>query len=277
MARKDYSANALIPHGHHQNWILIEKTIREVERITDQWPNAETEIKVEGSRNLHGQYSSLLNAKIDLGDDIRDVTTVDITRLEEDDDSPNPYLAITLAKSPRTTSWVYASGPIKRTCEELVHHLQAFILQQINYPTTANGGHGEAAAIEARLQHLHPVIKTAAIARLRGGHGDEAVEEACKTVGARLRKLSGIDDDGASLVAEVLGKKRIVALNKGATRSDISEQDGYMHLGMALYRAARNPRAHRPSDPNFSVDEIIEWLSVASALHRALDRATPPT
>ncbi len=46
-----------------------------------------------------------------------------------------------------------------------------------------------------------------------------------------------------------------------------------MFLGMALFRAGRNPRAHRPADPDFDRDEIVEWLHVASVMHRALDRA----
>ncbi|MFJ9140084.1 TIGR02391 family protein [Streptomyces griseus] len=275
MARRDFSANALVPHGHHQNWALIEEVIKEAERVTDQWPYAETEITVKGKRDLYGRYNSLIDAKIGLGDDHRDVTQVDITRLERDGDDSDMYLSVTFAKSERETSWVYASGPVKRTCEELVRSLQAFVLQAINHPEMARMNSGGGAGIEAQLQHLHPAIRSGALARLASGHGDEAVEEACKSVGARIRQLSGLDDDGASLVSTALGSRRIIAINEGVSKSDVSEQEGYMHLGMALYRAARNPRAHRPSDPNFNQSEVTEWLSVASALHRALDRAKP--
>ncbi|MEU8473894.1 TIGR02391 family protein [Streptomyces hygroscopicus] len=185
------------------------------------------------------------------------------------------YASVTLSKSQRDTSWVYASGPVKRTCEELVRSLQSFILQAINYPELTGVNSRQGSGIEPSLRHLHPAVRSGALTRLASGHGDEAVEEACKSVGARLRQLSGLDDDGASLVTTALGKRRLIAINDGITRSEISEQEGYMHLGLALYRAARNPRAHRPSDPDFNADEVIEWLSVASALHRALDRAKP--
>ncbi|MEV6226929.1 TIGR02391 family protein [Saccharopolyspora shandongensis] len=275
MARRDFSADALIPHGHHQNWNLMDAIIRELERVTDQWPSAETEISVQGKRDLYGSYGSLLDAKIGLGEDHRDVTTVDISRIERDSDDSDMYVSVTLAKSQRDTSWVYATGPVKRTCEELVRGLQAFILQALNSPEITRNDSAGPSEIESRLQHLHPAIKSGALRRLASGHGDDAVEEACKSVGARLRQLSGLDDDGASLVTNTLGSRRLIAINTGATKSEVSEQEGYMHLGVALYRAARNPRAHRPSDPNFNADEVIEWLSVASALHRALDRAKP--
>ncbi|MDI6410926.1 TIGR02391 family protein [Streptomyces albus] len=273
MAPRDYSANALIPHGHHQNWKLIEEIIREMERVTDQWADAETSITVQGKRDLYSSQSSLLDVKIELGDDQRDVTEVDISRIDQDDEGGNRFLSVTLSKSERKTSWVYASGPVKRTCEELVRGLQAFTLQAINHPELARLNSNENGGNASQLQHLHPAIKPSALARLENGHGDEAVEEACKSVGARLRQLSGLDDDGASLVSHALGSRRLVAINDGSTRSEVSEQEGYMHLGLALYKAARNPRAHRPSDPNFDTNEVIEWLSVASALHRALDKA----
>ncbi|MFE6768075.1 TIGR02391 family protein [Streptomyces fimicarius] len=275
MARRDFSADALVPHGHHQNWTLIEEIIKEMERMTSQWPDAETGIIVKGKRDLYGRYDSLIDAKIGLGDDHRDVTEVDITRAERDNEDSDMYISVTLSKSQRETSWVYASGPVKRTCEEFVRNLQAFVLQAINHPETSRTNANEEVGIEIRLQHLHPAIRSSALARLASGHGDEAVEEACKSVGARIRRLSGLDDDGASLVSNALGSRRLVAINEGVTKSDVSEQEGYMHLGLALYRAARNPRAHRPSDPDFNPDEVTEWLSVASALHRALDRATP--
>ncbi|MEU8349048.1 TIGR02391 family protein [Streptomyces sp. NPDC048845] len=277
MVRRDYYANASIPHGHHQNWHLIEEVIRELERVTDQWVEAETSITVQGKRDLYGSYNSLLDAKIELGDDHRDVTEVDISRQEFDEDGEYRTLSVTLAKNERNTSWVYASGPVKRTCEDLVRNLQSFILQVINHPETARLNSSAGEGIAARLQHLHPAVKPAAMARLVSGHGDEAVEEACKGVAARLRQLTGLDDDGVSLVSSALRKQGPIAINDGITTSDASEQQGYMHLGQALFLAARNPRAHRPSDPNFDTNEVIEWLSVASALHRALDRADPST
>ncbi|MBO3673535.1 TIGR02391 family protein [Streptomyces sp. NEAU-YJ-81] len=280
MARRDYYATALVPHGHHQNWDLFEKIARELERVTDQWPEAETKFYFKGKRDLYGKYDTLIDAQIDLGDDRRDVTSVDIARYERDGDYPDTQISVTLAKNQKDTSWVYASGPVKRTCEEFARTLQTFILHTIKHPeSTTTLPQQKRDAIAARLQHLHPAIKPGALARLSSGHGDEAVVEACQSVGARLQQLSGLDDDGASLVSRTLGKQRIIAVNDGVKSSEISEQEGYMHLGMALFRAARNPRAHRPSDPDFDTDEVIEWLSVASALHRALDRATvtPPS
>ncbi|MCT2589194.1 TIGR02391 family protein [Streptomyces sp. N2-109] len=273
MVRRDFSANALIPHGHHQDWDLIEEILQEIERVTSQWVHAETEISVDGVNSLYGRYSSVIDAKIDLGDDQRDVTEVHILRTDRDSDSDST-IYVTLAKSQRDTSWVLVSGPKKKVCDDLARSLQSFILQLIKHPQAKEGTARVQGGLEVRLQHLHPIIKQGALTRLINGHGDEAVEEACKSIGARVRKMSGLDEDGASLIGKAFGKNAYIAINPGTTTSGVSEQEGYMYLGMALYRAARNPRAHRPSDPNFDIDEVIEWLSVASALHRAIDRST---
>jgi uncharacterized protein (TIGR02391 family) len=269
MPRRQFTSDARIPHGHHQNWKLVERVIGEMERVTSQWPDAETRIGVRGVKELHGSYDTLIDAEIDLGEDRRDVTEVDITRSTYDDDDDDWYLSVTLAKS--RNAGVYATGPVKKTCEDLVRNLQSFILQAINYPVSV-ASHSAQQELSLRLQHLHPALREGSFVRLSNGHGDEAVEEACKSVGARLRALTGLDEDGVALVGKALGKNGRIAINNGVTKSEESEQEGIMHLGMALYRAARNPRAHRPADPDYSIDEVIEWLSVASALHRALDR-----
>jgi hypothetical protein len=134
MTKKDYSANALIPHGHHQDWALVEQIVDEMERITEQFPDTETEIICKGSGDLYGRYGSFIDAMVGLGEEQRDVRVVDITRLREEYDNSDIYLSVTLHKSPKETSWVYASGPIKQTCEDLVRRLQKFILEAINHP-----------------------------------------------------------------------------------------------------------------------------------------------
>ncbi|MGK8508213.1 TIGR02391 family protein [Nocardia asiatica] len=273
MAIREYDSTARLPHNHHQNWPLMEELEREMDRVTAQWPSVEPEVQVEGINQLDGRYSSLLDARIALADDVRDLTKVVLTRFSKnDEDGSEWYLSITLCKHRSETSWIYTSGPVQATCDSLARRMQEFILKLINYPSS--GASSGPSTIESRLQHLHPAIKAGAISRLRNGHGDDALEEACKSVGARLRQLSGVvDQDGAVLVGETLGRKRLIALNDGITQTEISEQEGYMFLGMALFRAGRNPRAHRPADPEFDQDEIVEWLHVASVMHRALDRA----
>ncbi|MEV6072050.1 TIGR02391 family protein [Nocardia sp. NPDC052001] len=275
MARRECYATAHLPHGHHQNWPLAEQIERELDRVTAQWPSAGPEIKAEGINELYGRYASLLDLRIVLAEDARDVTQLAITRFSKnDDDGSEWHLAVYLNKHRSETSWVYVSGPVQATCDALARNMQEYILKLIDYPTVTGGS--VPSAMETRLQGLHPAIKAGAIARLRTGHGDDAVEEACKSIGARLRRLGNLaDQDGAALVSETLGRKRLIALNSGATQTEVSEQEGYMYLGMALFRAGRNPRAHRPSDPEFDEDEVVEWLYIASALHRVLDRVDP--
>ncbi|WP_433598741.1 TIGR02391 family protein [Nocardia sp. CA-135953] len=273
MAIREYDSSARLPHNHHQNWPLMEELEREMDRVTAQWPSVVPEVQIEGINQLDDRYSSLLDTRIGLADDVRDVTQVTMTRFSRnDDDGSEWYLSIHLCKHRTDTSRIYVCGPVQATCDSIVRRLQEYILKLINYPTS--GATSGPSTIESRLQHLHPAIKAGAISRLRNGHGDDALEEACKSVGARLRQLSGlVDQDGAILVGETLGRKKLIALNEGVTQTDISEQEGYMFLGMALFRAGRNPRAHRPADPEFDQDEIVEWLHIASVMHRALDRA----
>ncbi|MFI6041396.1 TIGR02391 family protein [Nocardia sp. NPDC051321] len=275
MTRRDYSANARIPHSHHQDWRLIHKIDQEMDRVTSQWPNVGSRVDIAGINQLHGRYNSILDARVTLGSDVRDVTKVTMARFSKNDEGGSDWsLSISLCKHSSDTSWIYVSGPVQVSCESLARRMQEYILQIIDHPIQTGAAADSPGAIEDRLRYLHPAIRAGAIARLRNGHGDDALEEACKSIGARLRQMSGIaDEDGASLVSQALGSKRLIALNDGASKTEVSEQDGYMHLGMALFRAARNPRAHRPADPHFDLDEVVEWLHVVSAMHRALDRA----
>lgn len=142
MARRDFTATALIPHGHHQNWDLIDQVIKEVERVTSQWPEAETELTFKGKGDLYVRSESLIDARIELAEDFRDVVEVDIARRSEDYEESDAYLSVTLCKRKSDTSWVFCSGPVKRTCEDLVRRVQAFILEAINHPEVAHvGGH----------------------------------------------------------------------------------------------------------------------------------------
>lgn len=266
--RRDYDTSARIPDGWHQAWSFIENLIAEAERITGQWQSPETEIQgeVDGTTVYD---KTLLDLKIALGDYLKDVEGIRITRKTRR--GPERYLAIILAsKDSNSDSRVFVIDPIEADCIDLAKRVQAYILEQTHYQTTEPGQQFDF------LMNLHPLVRLSASSRLKAGHGDDAVEEACKGVGARLRKITALDLDGFDLISQALsGKSPRIRLNDGATKSDVSEQEGFMHLGMALFKAARNPRAHRPANTEYDVSEVLEWLAVASAIHRALDRRLP--
>lgn len=159
MARRDFTATALIPHGHHQNWGLIEEIIKEVERVTFQWPEAETELTFKGKGDLYVSSESLIDARIELAEDYRDVVEVEIARRSEEYEESDAYLSVTLCKRKSDTSWVFCSGPIKRTCEDLVRGVQAFILEAINHPESrmvnhVTGRSGPASSLDALADSL---------------------------------------------------------------------------------------------------------------------------
>ncbi|MCC3651683.1 hypothetical protein LIX60_09430 [Streptomyces sp. S07_1.15] len=121
---------------------MIEGIIKEVERVTFQWHEAETELTFKGKGDLYVSSESLIDARIELGEDYRDVVEVEIARRSEDYEDSDTYLSVTLCKRKSDTSWVFCSGPIKRTCEDLVRGVQAFILEAIDHPESRMVGPG---------------------------------------------------------------------------------------------------------------------------------------
>jgi uncharacterized protein (TIGR02391 family) len=81
-----------------------------------------------------------------------------------------------------------------------------------------------------------------------------AVFEAIKSVAAKIRCLSGLTGDGASLVQDAfaLGTdcSPILAVNPLVTETDKGEQRGFVNLLIGLFGTIRNPIAHNPK---------VEW------------------
>lgn len=106
----------------------------------------------------------------------------------------------------------------------------------------------------------------------------DAVFEAIKGLGQRIRDLSGVDDDGAALVTTVfaLGQSNMpmYAINSLRTDSERSEQKGFVNLVTGVFSMFRNPAAHVPK-VKWHVDEqdTVDLLSTLSLVHRRLDRA----
>jgi uncharacterized protein (TIGR02391 family) len=126
--------------------------------------------------------------------------------------------------------------------------------------------------LDPRITALHAEVYKVARPLLAGGHGDNAVEEACKVVAKRVRDLSGLQTDGVGLMTAAFSPQSpTVRLNDLKNQTERDEQLGYMYLSAGLIAAARNPRAHRPSG-GYDEDEVFEFLAVASAILRRLDR-----
>lgn len=123
------------------------------------------------------------------------------------------------------------------------------------------------------LQHLHAEVVSSASALFADGQYDSAVTEAMKSVEVRVRRLTGSELSGTSLMQETFKPKGFV-LDVGVEegRSGEDEREGFFYLFRGAMVGIRNPKAHelaRGNDP----DEAIEVLALASLLHRRLDIA----
>jgi uncharacterized protein (TIGR02391 family) len=76
----------------------------------------------------------------------------------------------------------------------------------------------------------------------------EAVFEAVKGLGVRLREKSGLDQDGRALVQAALrGKPPRIPLTDNMTVAERNEQEGVALLAEGIFAAFRNPAAHTPA------------------------------
>lgn len=109
-----------------------------------------------------------------------------------------------------------------------------------------------------------------------------AVLEAVKSIAAKIRRLSGLQSDGAELVQAAFGLPRDgspprLAINDLQSDTDRGEQRGFANLLIGLFGTVRNPLAHNPK-VEWPMEERdgLDILTLASLVHRKLDRARKP-
>ena len=99
-----------------------------------------------------------------------------------------------------------------------------------------------------------------------------AVFEACKGLAQRIRDMTTIQLDGASLVDKVFSiEKPILALNTLQTETEKSEHKGFAMLLKGCFAAIRNPMAHQPKILWEGEDDAADYLTLVSLLNRKLD------
>ena len=106
-----------------------------------------------------------------------------------------------------------------------------------------------------------------------------AVLEAAKSVAGKLRKLTGLDADGVELFDRALGGGLpLLAINALDTKSQRSEQAGFLNLVKGMHAMFRNPTAHE-ARITWKMDraDAEDLMGLLSLIHRRLDRATPNT
>ena len=107
-----------------------------------------------------------------------------------------------------------------------------------------------------------------------------AVLEAAKSVAEKLRQKSGLTSDGARLVDKAFGIPEngypFLAFNTLQADSEKSEHKGLANLMRGLFGMFRNPTAHQPEHTwPISEQDALDLLTIASLIHRRLDKAVP--
>jgi uncharacterized protein (TIGR02391 family) len=132
--------------------------------------------------------------------------------------------------------------------------------------------------IRAKFQgrRLHPEVLKYCRSELMQENYFHAVFEATKGLAQRLRDVSGVQADGATLVDRVFSLERpILAMSTLRTDTERSEHKGFAALLKGCFAAVRNPLAHEPKILWEGEDDAADYLSLISLLHRKLDECVP--
>lgn len=131
---------------------------------------------------------------------------------------------------------------------------------------------------ELERRRIHPQVLAFCTVELLQQNNFHACLEATKSVFVRLRELTGVAGDGASLVTATLSLGRSgtprLALNGLMSETERGEQTGFANLLTGLAGMYRNPVAHDPRlNRSVADEELLELLTTLSMVHRRLDEA----
>lgn len=121
-------------------------------------------------------------------------------------------------------------------------------------------------------RNIHPNLPPSVRHLFDDGYYVQATFEAYKFLEKRVKQLAGKNHgNGFKLMMEVFDpNKPLLKLTNMATDSEIDIQDGYRFIFAGSIRAIRNPRGHEHEIKD-SMDECLDYLSLASLLLRVLD------
>ena len=143
--------------------------------------------------------------------------------------------------------------------------------------TTLKGARARAGALRATLEDrgVHEEVFKYCKAELLEENYFHAVLEAIKGIAQRIRDMSDLPSDGASLVNKAFSVNNpILAINSLATETEISEQKGFGNILVGLFGAVRNPTAHAPKTSwPMTEQDALDIFSLVSFVHRKLDGA----
>lgn len=142
---------------------------------------------------------------------------------------------------------------------------------------TLSGAEARASELHAKLvaRSVHADVLMFCSPELVDGNYFHAVLEATKSVAAKIRQRSGLQEDGAGLVQRAFGGQQpYLAINRLSTDTERSEQTGFVNLVVGLFGTFRNPTAHAPRiDWALAEQDALDLLTLVSYVHRRLDAA----
>ena len=128
---------------------------------------------------------------------------------------------------------------------------------------------------DLELRSVHPDVLKFCREELLAENYFHAVLEATKSVADKLRKRTGLTDDGATLIDRSLGGEvPLLAINPYSNETEKSEQRGFANLVKGLFGMFRNPTAHAPK-VSWAVnkDDAEEVFTLLSLVHKRIDGA----
>ena len=127
--------------------------------------------------------------------------------------------------------------------------------------------------VKIGVADLHPDVVAAARSLFESGHFYQAEFEAFKSLEHRVRRITGLTQSGVSLMgAAFRANSPMIDTSTDPGQPGSDQREGYLALFRGAMLAIRNPKAHLPSrtlDPQ----DTLEYLALASLLHRRLDEA----
>jgi len=131
---------------------------------------------------------------------------------------------------------------------------------------------------DLELRNIHPEVLRFCREELLADNYFHAVLEAAKSVAEKLRQLTGLTDDGATLVDRALiGDLPLLAINPLSSESEKSEQRGLANLVKGAFGMFRNTTAHAPKIKwAVNKEDAEEVFALLSLIHKRLDVAQMP-
>ena len=137
--------------------------------------------------------------------------------------------------------------------------------------------HANSLRAELARRQVHARVLQYCSREILEGNPFHAALEATKSVPDRLREMTGLLGDGASLIDAALGLSQgnpRLAINSLRTVTEQDEHKGFANLCKGLLGMFRNPVAHDPRISRSITDaELLELLMIISMVHRRLDAA----